>query len=178
MALDMLLWRRYCRQSAWLSYKFSNILSSFYQAVPLLSADLNLSQNPYPDVLVDSIRLQALLQRVEAIDDPTTPEDMHRLNLSILREAINMTFTKIELANASGLGLRRTRTDSGYPLDRRKVEAIKGKCYFQHCFCKKRFCVYLCHWLFHAQVINNFLVEKQSGTVEVCWAHNPEVRRS
>lgn len=95
------------------------------KVVPLMSAYLNSSLDPYVDVLVDSIRLQALIQRVEAIDDPTSPEDMHRLSLSILREAINLTFTKIELANASGLGLRRTRTDSGYPLDRRKVEAIK-----------------------------------------------------
>lgn len=95
------------------------------KTVSLLSGELNPSQDPYPDVLVDSIRLESLSQRIEALSDPTTPEDMHRLSLSILREAINMTFTKIELANASGLGLRRTRTDSGYPLDRRKIEAIK-----------------------------------------------------
>lgn len=123
-----------------------------FKVVPLMSAYLNSSLDPYVDVLVDSIRLQALIQRVEAIDDPTSPEDMHRLSLSILREAINLTFTKIELANASGLGLRRTRTDSGYPLDRRKVEAIKCKCTFNPVFFQFVFMFFFSHTLFPVQV--------------------------
>ncbi|CAI9722338.1 Hypothetical predicted protein [Octopus vulgaris] len=96
-----------------------------HQMVPLLSVVETSGSDTYPDIVVDNLQLQVLMDRIVNAKRPISPVSMHYFSLSILQGAINLVFSKWELKHSSGLGLRRTKAESGCPLDRRKIDAIE-----------------------------------------------------